>query len=415
MNKFYLVKSAVYSLSKNKVRAALTILGISIGIVAVIVVMSAGNSLKGFVSGQLEIFGQNLIQVEVKVPSTKKNSTENAMGMATGITITTLKMEDAEAIAKLKNVEAISAGITGQELISYQDQIKKTLLWGAGEDLLKVQKMDLESGRIFSKEENDGLAKVVVLGAKVKEKLFGETDPLEKNVKINRTNYRVIGVLVKQGAAGFMDMDSIAYLPVKTLQKSILGVDHVLFITLMTRDQRLAEDTADEITQLLRRRHNITDPSKDDFAATTMVEAQGTINKIFGGLTILLLALVAVSLLVGGVGIMNIMYVTVTERTYEIGLRKAVGATNSDIFWQFLFESLVMTLAAGLFGILIGISIVYLISVIATAKGFALAFILSIPGIIIALIFSLAVGLIFGLTPARRASLLDPVAALRLE
>lgn len=415
MNKFYLVKSAVYSLSKNKVRTALTILGISIGIVAVIVVMSAGNSLKDFVSGQLEIFGQNLIQVEVKVPSTKKNSTENAMGMATGITITTLKMEDAEAIAKLKNVEAISAGITGQELISYQDQIKKTLLWGAGEDLLKVQKMDLESGRIFSKEENDGLAKVVVLGAKVKEKLFGETDPLEKNVKINRTNYRVIGVLAKQGAAGFMDMDSIAYLPVKTLQKSILGVDHVLFITLTTRDQRLAEDTADEIIQLLRRRHNITDPSKDDFAATTMVEAQGTINKIFGGLTILLLALVAVSLLVGGVGIMNIMYVTVTERTYEIGLRKAVGATNSDIFWQFLFESLVMTLAAGLFGILIGISIVYLISVIATAKGFALAFILSIPGIIIALIFSLAVGLIFGLTPARRASLLDPVAALRLE
>ena len=415
MNKIYLIKSALYTLTKNKVRSALTILGISIGIVAVIVVMSAGDSLKKFVSGQLDVFGPNLIQVEVKVPSTKKNSTENAMGMATGITITTLTLDDAEAIAKLSNVEAVSSGLTGQELAGYQDQIKKTMLWGASEDFLKVNKMSLADGRFFSKEENDSLAKVVVIGSKVKEKLFGETDPLEKNIKLNRTNYRVVGVLAKQGAAGFMDMDSIIYIPIKTLQKQILGVDHILFISLVVKDQKLAEDTADEITQLLRRRHNITDPNRDDFSATTMAEAQGTINKIFDGLAILLLALVAISLLVGGVGIMNIMYVTVSERTYEIGLRKAVGATNQDIFLQFLFESLVMTFVAGLAGIIIGIVLVYLISVVAASQGLALGFNLSILGILIATFFSLTVGLVFGLTPARRAAMLEPVTALRQE
>ncbi len=415
MNKIYLTKLAFHSLTKNKIRTSLTVLGISVGIIAVIVVMSAGNSLKQFVSGQLEVFGPNLIQVETKIPTAKKNSVANATGMATGITITTLTLDDASAIGKIKNVEATSPGLTGQELISYQNQIKKSLLWGAGEDFLKVNKMSLESGRFFMKEENDGLAKEVVLGSKVKEKLFGEDDALEKNIKLNRTNYRVVGVLSKQGSTGFVDMDSVVYVPIKTLQKSILGVDHLLFISLVVKDKKFADDTADEINQLLRRRHNIIDPNKDDFSVTTMAEAQQTIDTIFNGLTILLLALVAVSLLVGGVGIMNIMYVTVSERTYEIGLRKAIGARVSDIFWQFLFESLSMTFLAGLCGIIVGVIIVYLISLIAGASGLELAFSLSLSGIIIALSFSLSVGLIFGLTPARRASLLDPVEALRQE
>lgn len=415
MNKMHLIKSAFNSLRKNKIRSLLTVLGISVGIVAVVVVMSAGNSLRGFVSGQLEIFGPNLIQVEVKVPTAKKNSMANAIGLATGITITTLTMEDAEAISRLRNVEAVSPELTGQELISYQNQIKKVMLWGAGEDFLKIHRMDMEEGRIFSKEENDSLSKVVVLGAKVKEKLFGDSDPIGKNIKLHRSNYKVIGVLARQGAAGFMDMDSIVYLPVKTLQKRILGIDHILFMSLAVNDTQKADDVADEITQLLRRRHNISDPNKDDFSVTTMAEAQEMINTIFNGLTILLLALVAISLLVGGVGIMNIMYVTVSERTYEIGLRKAVGATNNDIFLQFLFESLAMTIAAGLLGVIIGLSLVFLVSFLASLQGWDFSFNLSVWGILISLIFSLTVGLIFGLTPARRASLLDPVTALRQE
>lgn len=415
MNNTFILQSALRALSKNKIRSALTVLGISIGITAVIVVMSAGQSLRAFVGGQMDIFGPNLIQVETKVPATKKNSTENAMGMATGITITTLTLDDAETISKLNNVEAVSPGLTGQELVSFGDQIKKTMLWGASEDILKVNRVELAEGRVFSKEENLGLAKVAILGSKVKEKLFGDSDALGQDIKIERTNYHVIGVLTKQGTAGPMDMDSIVYLPVKTLQKSILGIDHVLFISLVVKDRALADDTADEIISLLRQRHNISDPNKDDFSVTTMAEAQSMMDTIFNGLTILLLALVAVSLLVGGVGIMNIMYVTVSERTYEIGLHKAVGAREKDIFWQFLFEAVIMTLVAGAIGIIIGISLSYLISVVANSQGFNLPFSLSYFGILIAVIFSASVGLIFGLTPARRAARLDPVVALRQE
>ena len=289
------------------------------------------------------------------------------------------------------------------------------MLWGTSEDILKINRVELAEGRVFSKEENLGLAKVAILGSKVKEKLFGDSDALGQDIKIERTNYHVIGVLAKQGTAGAMDMDSIVYLPVKTLQKSILGIDHVLFISLVVKDMALADYTADEIIGLLRQRHNISDPDKDDFSVTTMAEAQDMINTIFNGLTFLLLALVAVSLLVGGVGIMNIMYVTVSERTYEIGLRKAVGAREKDIFWQFLFEAIIMTLVAGAIGIVVGISLSYLISFVASSQGFDLPFSLSYSGILIAVIFSASVGLIFGLTPARRAAQLDPVVALRQE
>jgi len=415
MSKLFLLKSAFHALFKNKIRTVLTVLGISVGIIAVIVVTSAGQSLKSFVLAQVDVFGSNLIQIEIKIPSAKKGHTESATTFASGVSITTLKTEDAEAIAKLKNVEAVSPGITSQELISYKDQIKKVLALGYDENLLVVNKFNLASGRVYTKEENDGMAKVVVIGSKVQEKLFGNEETIDKVIKINRINYKVVGVLAKQGTTGFMDLDSAIFLPVKTLQKGILGVDHVIFITLTVKDQKLADDTADEISNLLAQRHNITDPSKYDFSVTTMAEARKSIDTIFDGLTILLLALVGVSLVIGGVGIMNIMYVTVSERTYEIGLRKAVGARIKDIFWQFLFEALIMTLTSGFAGVVVGLFLSYLISFIAQSQGFILPFSISFSGVFLALGFSAAVGLIFGLTPARRASLLDPVEALRRE
>lgn len=411
----YLFKQIGRALCRHKARTALTLLGIAIGITAVIAVFSAGEGIKGFVMGQLDIYGPKLIQIEVKVPATKHSSSENAMGQAMGITITTLTMEDAEAIAKIPNISFVTPGLTGQELVSYRGQIKKTMLFGGNEYIGEAMKLKLAEGRFFTLEEDRGLAKVALIGSKVQEKLFGNDDPLNKEIKIARTNYRVIGVLAPQGMGGMMDMDSIVYLPARTLQKSILGIDHVLFIMGEVKDEALAPDTAEEVAWLLRQRHNISDPIRDDFAITTAAQAKEMISTIFDGLTFLLLALVAISLLVGGIGITNVMYVSVTERTFEIGLLKAMGARYADILRQFLLEAVAITLIGGIAGIIIGTILSYFVAWIVATQGFDLPVNVSFKAVAIACGFSIAVGLVFGITPARRAARLEPVEALRKE
>ena len=234
-------------------------------------------------------------------------------------------------------------------------------------------------------------------------------------VKIGKLKFRVIGVMEKRGSIAFFDMDNMVYLPIQTLQKKIMGINNLMSITSQVYDKNLFDQTSAEITSLLRQRHDImTDnKDKDDFNVMTMAEALDIYNTIFGALGLLLGAIAGISLIVGGVGIMNIMYVSVTERTYEIGLRKAVGATNTNILWQFLWEAMVITFFGALIGFLFGVGLSFLIAFGASALGFSWAFVVSPNAVILAIGATLGIGLTFGVFPAIAAARLEPVTALR--
>jgi putative ABC transport system permease protein len=232
---------------------------------------------------------------------------------------------------------------------------------------------------------------------------------------VGNLNFQVIGVYNSRGGLGGGNDDDTLYMPLETAQKKMLGIDYLLVGIVQLRDTNLADATAEDIKQLLRRNHNITDPVKDDFLVQTQAQALGTFNTIFNGITILLIAIAAISLVVGGVGIMNIMYVVVTERTAEIGLKKAVGATQGDILREFLVESILVTILGGILGILLGAGLGWLVSVIATKAGLAWAFTVPLSAIFLAVGVSAAIGIFFGVLPARSAAKLDPITALQYE
>ena len=409
------LKIALKSLSGSKGRTFLTVFGIVIGIAAVIIVMSAGDSLKGLVLGQLESFGSDVIQIEPKVPTTGKNSTDNAGAMAQGVQITTLTLDDAQAISKLPNIKNYYAAVIGQDVVSYSGDNKSINFMGTSPSVVDIDKTKVEAGRFYTTDDDNQLAKVVVLGSKVANQLFGEQNPVNQDVKIGKNKFRVIGVLKERGAGFGLDFDQLVYMPIQTAQKLVMGIDYVLYITAQVKDTAIQDQTADDISFLLRERHKITDSAKDDFGVTTMAEARNMIDSIFGGITLLLVAIAGISLLVGGVGIMNIMYVSVTERTFEIGLRKAIGARRRQILWQFLFEAIVVTLLGGLVGILMGVLLSFLISLVAGRFGFIWSFTLPPRAVAIAFGFCGAVGLIFGYYPAQKAANMDPIEALRHE
>ncbi|MDD4476893.1 MAG: ABC transporter permease [Patescibacteria group bacterium] len=406
---------AISSLRRQKTRSILTILGISIGIAVVITIMSAGKGLDNLIMGEVEMYGSDMIEVETKVPNTKKTSMENAMGQASGVTITTLKNKDLEALLSHPNISSGYGMLMGQAIASYGSINKSIILMGEGYNLQEVEKFELDAGRIFTKEEENGLAQVAVIGSSLKEKLFGDEDALGKMFYISKKPFRVVGVAEKRGTALFIDMDSIAIIPTETMQKKVLGIDYLQTIVMKMKDADKSKETAAELNEIMRVQHDITDPNKDDFATTTMEEALSILKSIVGGITFLLVALVCVSLVVGGVGIMNIMYVSVTERTFEIGLRKALGAKNHDILFQFLLEAILLTTCGGVAGIIFGA--IFSLVVYLTAVSYNLAWIYSIPisSILLSVGFSAFVGLLFGIYPARRAANLDPIVALRRE
>lgn len=421
------IKIALKAMRANKVRTGLTVLGMVIGIAAIIVVFSAGEGINSLIVGQIESFGgSDLIETEIKVPSNKKSggATQSATNMAMGVQVTTLTLNDMNDIDDLANIEKSYAGVMGQEQVSYGNELRRAMIMGTTATYIEIDKSEMDYGRFFTEAEDKSLEQIIVLGSKIKEKLFGDSDPIGKSIKIRKKKFRVIGVMKERGAVMSFDFDDIIYMPIRTLQKKIMGIDHVQYMMHKMIDESLMEETSEEIRYILRENHNLPHPEKstgwtgdekDDFRVVSMTESMDIMDTVTGAITLLLLAIVAISLIVGGVGILNIMYVVVTERTSEIGLRKAVGARYKDIMLQFLVEAIIITIVGGIAGIIIGAAVSFLISLGANSYGLDWEFVIPLKSFMVALGFSTFFGIVFGVYPARKAARMDPITALRNE
>ncbi len=406
------IKISIKSILAHKVRTGLTVLGIVIGIASVMVVFSAGEGIKSLIFGQIESFGTDIIETEIKIPTGKRGTeseTQSVAALVQGVQVTTLTIEDLEDVKKVSNIKNGYAALISQEQVSYGNELKKAIIFGVSASYIDIDKSQIDYGRFFSEAEDKGLAEVVVLGSKIKEKLFGEADPIDKYIKIRKEKFRVIGVMQEKGAVMQLDFDDFVYLPIRTLQKRIMGVDYAIYMVHQLDNLDLADETAEQARLVIRQNHNITsvpaennfkktimdmgqgetDTTKDDFRVVTMAESMEVLSVVMGAVTLLLLAIVAISLIVGGVGVMNVMYVIVQERTAEIGLRKAVGASFNNIMMQFLVESILITVIGGILGITLGIIISLLITFGAKSFGLDWKFIIPLKSFITALIFSL--------------------------
>ena len=418
MNILESIKISLSLMLRNKLRTALTVLGMLIGMASIIIVFSAGEGIRSLISGQVESFGTNIIQTEIRVPSEKKGindqmDTRSAVGG--GAQVTSMVHRDLYDLSQLDNVVSGYGAVLGQETISYLNERKRSLLLGVSSPYIDIDNAEIKSGYFFTEEDDRALSQVIVLGYKIAQDLFLGEDPVGKSVKLGRSRYTVIGVLTERGATFGLDFDNIIVMPVRTLQKKILGTDHFLYMIHQVKDIQLAEETAEDMRQILRFNHNISDPDRDDFRVTTMREMIETSQTITEGITILLLLIVTISLLVGGVGILNVMYVIVSERTPEIGLRKAVGAKFNDIMMQFLIESVLITMIGAFLGIILGILVSFAIYLGASYFGLNWVFVLPLRSFIVSILFALFFGIIFGIFPARKAGKLNPVEALRKE
>ena len=409
------LRASVTALLSNKVRSFLTMLGIIIGVGAVIVIIAVGAGAQSLILNQVKSMGTDLIGV---MPG--KSDGKGPPTQAMGIIITTLTHDDLLALGRKSNVPNIVefAGFSrGIATISSDANTYDTNINGTTAGYLGVEGGEVADGRFFSSEEERELARVAVLGSAVKDELFGGTDALGQRIKIKKHTFEVIGVMKERGTVAFQDYDDQVILPLRTTQKLITGIDYLGLIRAKVDDEKNVETAIRDVTLTLREQHDITDQSgdSDDFTVASSAEALDMITMITDALRYFLAAMAALSLLVGGIGIMNIMLVSVTERTREIGLRKAVGANRYMILRQFLLEAVIVTLIGGLIGIVGGAAVSFLIAAGAHFLGYNWDFVVSPFSVILAVTVSTLVGLIFGIYPARRAAGLEPVEALRYE
>ena len=416
MNLLSLIIISTKSLFSHTTRTILTLLGIIVSVMAIMSVVTMGESFQGYVSDEIEAFGTDIIQIEVSVPETEHASTENISSMAMGVQITTLTDEDAEAIGRLPNVAAYSVGLMGQSLAKYDDESLYAVLLGVSSDNPVVDPgVKVEYGRFFTEEEERVSDDVIVIGSGIAENLFSHVDKgiVGQRIKLDGKKYRVVGVLEERGSTFGVSFDDMVYIPYTTLQKKILSIDYVSYITAKVSDIAKMDQTADDIDRILMSRHDIDDLDEADFAVTTVKEAQDMFNAILGGVNLLLLALASISLLVGGIGIMNIMIVSIEERRKEIGLRKALGARKGDIIKQFLIESVIIACSGSVVGIIITTSLLSVAFTFLHNSGFDdIAFYIPTKAVLIAIIFSVTAGVVFGVYPARRASQISPMEAI---
>jgi len=401
-----LAEETYSSLSSNKARSFLTILGIVIGISSVIALVSVGQGATASVTANISNLGSNLLLI---YPGSSRNAGPVSGGAGSAQTLT---LDDAKAIQRnVSSVSAVAAELSRRYQITYKGNNTNSQVVGTEPSYAQIRNVEVQSGYFITDEQVKSYAKIAIIGPTIRDELFGTgVDPIGQSIKINQIQFKVVGVTKSKGGTGFNNSDNSIYVPISTAQRFLAGRTSISDIDVQAASQSQINTAQQEITTLLLSRHNISDPTAADFSITNQADIVSSLSSATGTLTLLLGAIAGISLLVGGIGIMNMMLTTVTERTREIGLRKAIGAKRADITAQFLAESVALTFIGGIIGIILGIIASSLIS---RFGSFQTA--ITWQSILLAFGVSALVGIIFGYYPAQRAAKLNPIEALRYE
>ena len=395
---------AVSSIFSNKLRSFLTMLGIIVGVSAVIAMIAIGQGAGAQITERISQLGANLLMV--RPGAFHRGPARSARG-----SITSLTYEDAQVIAEeCPSVAKVDASYSRNAQVVYGNKNTNTRINGVTPNYPEVRNFPVKQGSFLTEDDNRLMRRVAVLGKTVVGELFGEEDPIGQYIKIKRSIFQVVGVMSEKGSSGWRDEDDIIFVPLKTAQKRLFGVDHVSMVNVEAKSEDVMGKASAEITSLLRESHKIREGKEDDFSIMSQAEILSTMQETSRTFTMLLAGIAVVSLIVGGIGIMNIMFVSVTERTREIGIRKAIGAQRRDILSQFLIEAIIVSLAGGIIGVFSGILVSKLMSQFAGWQT-----VITPISVALSFSFALAVGLFFGFYPARKASLLNPIDALRYE
>lgn len=407
MDLLALTMEAIGTLRLNKMRTGLAVLGIVIGIGSVIALVSLGQASQKSIANQIESLGSNLLTV---IPGSQSSGgVRGAVGGGTSLTY-----DDARAIAsatQITTVSQVSPELQRRAQVTAGRNNTNTQIVGATEAYPAIHKVEVSSGTFITLRDVEAMTRVAVLGPQVVTDLFGEgANPIGQSIRINGQSLRVVGVTVSKGGSGFQNQDDIIYVPLTTAQKVLFGVNYLSSIAVEAKSQDVMTEAQNQIGYFLLARHKLNDPAQADFSIFSQNDILNTASQVTGTFTALLSGIAAISLLVGGIGIMNIMLVTVTERIREIGLRKALGAKKKTIITQFLIEAIILTFTGGLIGMGIGIVISYLLSSV-----MSLPFTISLSSILLAIGVSGGIGILFGWYPANKAANLQPIEALRYE
>lgn len=407
------IKITYRSLASSKLRFALTVLGVVIGVAAVIMVMAIGASAQKLVLSQIENVGSNLVGV-LPGASEEKGPPASALGIVT----TTFKNDDLKALRERRNVPhltAISGYVSGSAAVESDAASFEASFQGVSPEMVEVESIKVEQGRFFFPEEESDLSRVAVLGASRAQDLFPGRDPIGETVMIKKNPFKVVGVLEARGSGAFSNPDTLIFVPLETAQKILLGINYLNFARGKVDVPENIERTMADMTELLRKRHDLKDRDESDFSVRSTKAALGILTNITDVLKYFLIAIASISLLVGGIGIMNSMLISISQRVREIGLRKAVGARPIHILTQFLIESSFVTLVGGCIGIVFGVFIAYVAALIIPRLGYDWQFLVPLSSIVIGFTVSLVIGITFGLYPALKASRVSPMEALRYE